>query len=98
MKNKKFLQHERALKSVNGTAPSGPRIVYYNALIRRLNYRLKDRGEVIRKTRNGNRYQAVLGKHYLVDLETDKVLKAGVILRKYAKKYGVLRAGEALPN
>ena len=78
----KNLQHQRQrLTAINNAHHSVPTFVYYHALIRRVNRALEREGQVIRICRDGNRYQAVLGEHYIVDLKTDKVLKANVNLR-----------------
>ncbi len=92
----KNLQHQK-LTATNGAHQSGPTFVYYNAVIRRVNRILEREGQVIRRCRDGNRYQAVLGEHYIVDLKTDKVLKANVNLRVYAVKYRVLKDWEGFP-
>ena len=98
MRNTELQQDERRLQLIRQNSLRRPAIVYYHAYLRRLNRTLAQRGEVIRKTRGGNRYAAVLGEHYLVDLETDKVLKSHVDIEEYVKKYQVLKDWETLPR
>ena len=98
MRNTELQQDEHILQLIRQNSLRRPATVYYHAYLRRLNRTLAQRGEVIRKTRNGNRYQAVLGEHYLVDLESDKVLKSHVDIEEYVKKYQVLKDWETLPR
>jgi len=71
------------------TQPSG-RMVSSNTVLRRLNLALKQRGEVIRKCREVNRYHDVLGAYYLEDKETRRIIMPHVNLAAYTKRFQIL--------
>jgi len=66
------------------------RMVSSNTVLRRLNLALKQRGEVIRKCREVNRYHDVLGAFYLEDKETRRIIMPHVNLAAYTKRFQIL--------
>jgi len=66
------------------------RMVSSNTVLRRLNLALKQRGEVIRKCREVNRYHDVLGAYYLEDKETRRIIMPHVNLAAYTKRFQIL--------
>ena len=77
--------------------PQGYKRVFQDALLKRLNRKLKHKNLKIRSPRDGNRYKAVLGLFYLVNLETGNVVQGHIDLETCARTYGVLGEKDVYP-
>ena len=89
MSKNNFARHQE-FNTVRNLTESCRRDVSSNTALRRINLTLKQRGEVIRKCRQENRYHDVLGDYYLEDLETRRIVMPHVNLKVYADRFRVI--------
>ena len=66
------------------------------AVKRRLNRRLVEKGECLRKCPGSSPWLSELGNYYIAEINTDNVLQAHVDLEALARKEGVMKSGEAI--
>ena len=66
------------------------------AVKRRLNRRLADKGECLRKSSNRSPWLTELGNYYLAEINTNKVIQTDVDLEALARKEGAMKSGEAI--
>ena len=97
MRNNNFVSQKQVTAFRNVHQPEY-RPVSRNTVIRRLNLALRQRGEVIRKCREENRYHDVLGDYYLEDAETRRIVMPHVNLEAYAERFQVLNDCEAFTS
>jgi len=90
MQNERFFEELHVLDEMPDFPRLSGRMVSSNTVLRRLNLALKQRGEVIRKCREDNRYHDVLGAYYLEDAKTRRIIMPHVNLKAYAKRFQVL--------
>ena len=97
MRNNNFVS-QRQVTAFRNVHQLEHRPVSRNTVIRRLNLALRQRGEVIRKCREENRYHDVLGDYYLEDAETRRIVMPHVNLEAYAERFQVLNDCEAFTS
>jgi len=66
------------------------------AVKRRINRHLVEKGECLRKCASNSRWLNDLGKYYIVDINTDNVVKISIDLEAFAREEGVMKSGEAI--
>jgi len=66
------------------------------AIKRRINNRLAEKGECLRKCPSNSRWLNELGNYYIAELDTDNVVKIGLDLEAFARQEGVMKSGEAI--
>ncbi|MDC1288005.1 hypothetical protein N8198_08970 [Gammaproteobacteria bacterium] len=66
------------------------------AVKRRLNRRLAERGECLRKCSDNSPWLNKLGSYYIAEIDTDNVLQTDVDLEALARKEGVMKPGESI--
>ena len=97
MNNSSFVRQQDFKTYRNLTEPYR-RGVSSNTALRRINLVLKQRGEIIRKCRQDNRYHDVLGDYYLEDAETRRIIMPHVNLKVYADRFRVIEDWEVFPG
>jgi hypothetical protein len=93
MKKSKLIDQQQ-VTSFRNIDESGYRAVSRSTVQRRLNLAMGQRGEVIRKCGQANRYHDVLGDFYLEDAETRRIIMPHVNLVSYAKRFRVIHEDE----
>lgn len=63
---------------------------------RRLNRRLAEKGECLRKCSGRSPWWGELGDYYIAEINTDKVIQTDVDLETLARKEGAMKSGEAI--
>jgi len=66
------------------------------AVKRRLNRRLAEKGECIRKNPYNSPWLNKLGTYYIAEINTDNVLQTNVDLEAFARAEGVMKSGEVI--
>jgi len=66
------------------------------AIKRRINRRLAEKGECLRKSPSNSRWKNELGNYYIAEMDTDNVIKTGLDLEAFAREEGVMKSGEAI--
>jgi hypothetical protein len=66
------------------------------AVKRRLNRRLAEKGECLRKCSSSSPWWNELGDYYIAEINTDKVIQTDVDLEALARKEGAMKSGEAI--
>ena len=66
------------------------------AVKRRLNRRLVEKGECLRKCSSSSPWLSELGNYYIAEINTDNVIHTNVDLEGLARKEGVMKSGEAI--
>jgi len=62
----------------------------------RLNRRLVEKGECLRKCSSNSPWWNELGNYYIAEINTENVLQAHVDLEALARKKGAMKLGEAI--
>ena len=68
------------------------------AVKRRLNRRLAEKGECLRKCSSSSPWLSELGSYYIAEIDTDNVLQTDVDLEALARKEGAMKSGEAISS
>ena len=66
------------------------------AVKRRLNRRLAEKGECLRKCASNSPWLSALGTYYIAEINTNNVIQTDVDLEALARKEGVMKSGEAI--
>ena len=66
------------------------------AIKRRLNRRLAEKGQCLRKCSKNSPWVSELGTYYIAEIDTNKVLQTNVDLTALARREGVMKLGEAI--
>ena len=66
------------------------------AVKRRLNRRLAEKGECLRKCSSRSPWLNELGNYYIAEINTTKVVQTDVDLEVLARTEGAMRSGEAI--
>lgn len=66
------------------------------AIKRRLNRRLAEKGECLRKCPQNSHWLSELGTYYIAKIDTNKVLQTNVDISALARREGVMKLGEAI--
>ena len=66
------------------------------AVKRRLNRRLAEKGECLRKCSSNSPWLSELGNYYIAEINTDNVIQTDIDLEALARKEGVMKSGEAI--
>ena len=66
------------------------------AVKRRLNRRLAEKDECLRKCSNNSPWLSELGNYYIAEINTDIVIQTDIDLEALARKEGVMKSGEAI--
>ena len=66
------------------------------AVKRRLNRRLAEKGECLRKCAYNSRWLSELGNYYIAEIDTDNIIQIGVDLEALAREEGVMTSGETI--
>jgi hypothetical protein len=62
----------------------------------RLNRRLAEKGECLRKCSTGSPWWSELGDYYIAEINTDNVIQTNVDLETLARKEGAMKSDEAI--
>ncbi len=68
------------------------------ALLARINRQLVGRGQSLRRCRRDSLSRNTLGRHYLLDFRSNRVVEANLDLESWARSAGLLRSHEVLAN
>ncbi|TWB87698.1 hypothetical protein FB106_12033 [Synechococcus sp. Ace-Pa] len=68
------------------------------ALLARINRNLAGRGQSLRRCRRDSLSRNALGRHFLLDFRSNRVLEAALDLESWARSAGFLQAYEALSD
>ena len=66
------------------------------AVKRRLNRRLAEKGECLRKNPYNSPWLSKLGTYYIAEIDTDNVVQTDVDLEAFARAEGVMKSGEVI--
>ena len=66
------------------------------AVKRRLNRRLTQKGECLRKNPYNSPWLSKLGTYYIAEIDTDNVIQTDVDLESFARAEGVMKSGEVI--
>ena len=66
------------------------------AVKRRLNRRLVEKGECLRKCSSRSPWWSELGNYYIAEMNTTRVIQADVDLEALAREEGAMKSGEAI--
>ena len=66
------------------------------AVKRRLNRRLTQKGECLRKNPYNSPLLSKLGTYYIAEIDTDNVIQTDVDLEAFARAEGVMKSGEVI--
>ena len=66
------------------------------AVKRRINRRLAEKGECLRKCSNRSPWWNELGNYYIAEMNTTRVIKADIDLEALARTEGALKLGETI--
>lgn len=69
--------------------------VSQQALIKRINRKLKQDGQQLKKAR-GERWKSTTGDYFIVDINRNYIVETHIDLEKYGRKIGALEAYEGL--
>ena len=66
------------------------------AVKRRLNRRLAEKGQCLRKCPSNSPWLKELGSYYIAEINTNNVLQTNVDLEALARKEGAMKSGESI--
>jgi len=72
--------------------------VLRTALLARINRQLAGRGQSLRRCRRDSLSRNTLGRHYLLDFRSNRVLEANLDLESWARSADLLRTYEVLAD
>jgi hypothetical protein len=74
-----------------------PKIISAENLYKRINRKLRPRGEQLKRSR-GQSVEATLGLYYVLDLQRNFIVETSVQLESLAQDLGVLYPGEGMES